>query len=73
MTEQAATAADLSTKTLRLYEARGRLATRPRTATDYRLYTDADIARLRFIAAARELARARSSGGQHAGDRRRRA
>lgn len=52
---RAATAAGLSAKAVRLYEARGLLATRPRTAAGYRLYTDADIARLRFIAAARDL------------------
>lgn len=52
---RAATAASLSAKAVRLYEARGLLATRPRTAAGYRLYTDADIDRLRFIAAARDL------------------
>lgn len=52
---RAATAAGLSAKAVRLYEARGLLATRPRTAAGYRLYTDADIARLGFIAAARGL------------------
>lgn len=52
---RAATAAGLSARAVRLYEARGLLATRPRTAAGYRLYTDADIARLCFIAAARNL------------------
>ncbi len=52
---RAAAAAGLSPKAVRLYEARGLLPTPERTAAGYRLYTDTDIARMRFIAAAREL------------------
>jgi MerR family transcriptional regulator, copper efflux regulator len=52
---RAAAAAGLSPKAVRLYEARRLLAAPTRTAAGYRLYTDADIARLRFIAAARQL------------------
>lgn len=43
---RASTAAGLSVKAVRLHEARGLLATRPRTTAGYRLYTDADIDRL---------------------------
>src|SRR5215216_4724856 len=52
---RAAAAAGLSPKAVRLYETRGLLATPTRTAAGYRLYTDADITRLRFIAAARQF------------------
>jgi MerR family transcriptional regulator, copper efflux regulator len=52
---RAAAATGLSPKAVRLYEARGLLAAPTRTAAGYRLYTDAEIARLRFIAAARQL------------------
>jgi MerR family copper efflux transcriptional regulator len=52
---RAAAAAGLSPKAVRLYEARGLLPMAARTAAGYRLYTDTDIARMRFIAAAREL------------------
>lgn len=52
---RAAAAAGLTTKAVRLYEARGLLAAPARTAAGYRLYADDDIARLRFIAAARKL------------------
>ena len=52
---RAATAAGLTAKAVRLYERRGLLVAAPRTAAGYRLYTDTDIARLRFIATARRL------------------
>lgn len=52
---RAAAAAGLTAKAVRLYETRGLLAAPPRTAAGYRLYADDDIARLRFIAAARRL------------------
>lgn len=52
---RAAAAAGLTAKAVRLYETRGLLAAPARTAAGYRLYTTEDIARLRFIAAARRL------------------
>lgn len=52
---RAAAATGLSPKAVRLYEARGLLAAPTRTAAGYRLYTNTDIGRLRFIAAARQL------------------
>jgi MerR family copper efflux transcriptional regulator len=52
---RAAAAAGVSPKAVRLYEARGLLAAPARSAAGYRLYSDAEIARLRFIAAARQL------------------
>jgi MerR family copper efflux transcriptional regulator len=52
---RAAAAAGLSRKAVRLYETRGLLPIRTRTASGYRLFTDADVARLWFIAAARQL------------------
>lgn len=51
----AAAAAGLTPKAVRLYETRGLLPAPARTAAGYRSYTDDDVARLRFIAAAREL------------------
>jgi MerR family transcriptional regulator, copper efflux regulator len=52
---RAAAAAGLSPKAVRLYETRGLLPAPTRSAAGYRLYTDNEIARLRFIAAARQL------------------
>lgn len=52
---RAAAAAGLSRKAVRLYEICGLLRAPARSAAGYRLYTEADIARLRFIAAARQL------------------
>ena len=52
---RAAVAAGLSARAVRLYEARGMMPAPARTAAGYRLYTDTDVARLRFIAAARRL------------------
>ena len=51
----AAAAAGLTPRAVRLYEARGLLAATERTPAGYRAYTEADLARLRFIAAARSL------------------
>ena len=52
---RAAAAAGLTAKAIRLSETRGLVSAPTRTDAGYRLYTDADIARLRFIAAARRL------------------
>lgn len=51
----AAAAAGLTPKAIRLYEARGLLAPAERNPAGYRIYTQADLARLHFIAAARSL------------------
>ena len=51
----AAAAAGLTPKAVRLYEARGLLTPAERTSAGYRTYTEADLARLHFIAAARNL------------------
>ena len=52
---RAAAATGLTPKAVRLYEGRGLLPPLARTAAGYRLYSEADIGRLRFIAAARRL------------------
>lgn len=52
---RAAAAAGLSPKAVRLYETRGLLPPPARNAAGYRLYTDTDVGRMRFIAAARRL------------------
>lgn len=52
---QAATAAGLSTKAVRVYERRGLVSAPARSAAGYRLFTDTDVSRLRFIASARVL------------------
>lgn len=52
---KAAQAAGLSAKAVRLYEAKGLLPEAPRTGAGYRLYSDADIAILRFIRQAKTL------------------
>lgn len=52
---EAAKAAGLSAKAVRLYEAKGLLPPAPRTAAGYRLYTDDDIAVLRFVRQAKTL------------------
>ncbi|RFZ21407.1 HTH-type transcriptional regulator CueR [Mycobacterium marinum] len=52
---RAAAAAGLSPKAVRFYETRGLMPDSTRSANGYRLYTHTDIARLRFIAAARQL------------------
>lgn len=51
----AARAADLSPKAVRLYESKGLLPPAERTAAGYRTYTDDDIAVLRFINQAKTL------------------
>jgi DNA-binding transcriptional MerR regulator len=51
----AAAAAGLTPKAVRLYESRGLLAHTERTQAGYRIYTEADLARLQFIAAARSV------------------
>lgn len=51
----AASAAGLTPKAVRLYEARGLLDAAPRTPAGYRTYVEADLSRLRFIAAGRNL------------------
>lgn len=52
---EAAQAAGLSPKAVRLYEAKGLLPPAERTAAGYRTYTDDDIAVLRFIRQAKTL------------------
>lgn len=52
---RAAAAAGLTPRAVRLYEARGLLPTPVRTGSGYRVYGPADVARMRFIAAARRL------------------
>lgn len=52
---QAAQAAGVSAKAVRLYEAKGLLPQAERSDAGYRLYTDDDVATLRFIRQARTL------------------
>jgi MerR family copper efflux transcriptional regulator len=52
---KAAQAAGLSAKAVRLYEAKGLLPEAKRTESGYRLYTDDDVAMLRFIRQAKTL------------------
>lgn len=52
---QAARAAGITPKAARLYEAKGLLPRAERSDAGYRLYTDDDIATLRFIRQARTL------------------
>lgn len=49
----AAKAAGVTRKAVRVYEAKGLLPDPQRTAAGYRLYSDHDVARLRFIRRAR--------------------
>lgn len=51
----AASAVGLTRKAVRLYEARGLLPAATRTQSGYRTYSEADLSRLRLIAAARNL------------------
>jgi len=50
-----ARAAGVSTKAVRLYEARGLLPVAPRTAAGYRVFTESDVDTVRFIRRARSL------------------
>ncbi len=52
---KAAQAAGVSAKAVRLYESKGLLPEAPRTGAGYRLYTDDDIAIVRFIRQAKTL------------------
>lgn len=52
---QAAGAAGLSRKALRIYEEKGLVPEAERTPAGYRLYTDRDVERLTFIRRARTL------------------
>lgn len=52
---QAARAAGVSRKAMRVYEAKGLLPPAERTNAGYRLYTDADVELLIFIRRARQL------------------
>lgn len=52
---QAAEASGLSAASIRFYEKEGLLAPGPRSASSYRLYSDADVHRLRFIRLCRAL------------------
>jgi len=45
----------VSTKAVRLYEARGLLPVAPRTAAGYRVFTESDVDTVRFIRRARSL------------------
>ena len=58
----AAKAAGVTVETVRYYEREGLLGTASRTDAGYRLYSDADVARLQFIRKAKE--RKRESGGE---------
>lgn len=52
---QAAKASGLSAKTIRYYEMAGLIRHTARSESGYRVYTEADICRLRFIHRARDL------------------
>ncbi|MFT4192819.1 MAG: MerR family transcriptional regulator [Comamonas sp.] len=52
---EAASAAGLSAASIRFYEKQGLLAAGPRSAARYRLYSDEDVHRLRFIRQCRAL------------------
>ncbi|KAA8962465.1 MerR family transcriptional regulator [Mycobacterium sp.] len=52
---QAARAAGVSRKAMRVYEAKGLLPPAERSAAGYRLYSDADVELLTFIRRARQL------------------
>ena len=52
---EAANAAGLTTRAVRLYEARGLIAEPPRTSAGYRLFTDQDVETLAFVRRGRTL------------------
>lgn len=52
---KAAEIVGVSTRTIRLWEARGLVPEAERTPAGYRLFTDADLARLQFIRRAKSL------------------
>lgn len=52
---EAARASGASAKMIRHYEAIGLIAPAPRRDSNYRLYTDGDVARLKFVRRARDL------------------
>ena len=52
---EVATRANVNIQTLRYYERRGLLPKAPRTGSNYRLYSDESIRRVRFVKRAQEL------------------
>lgn len=52
---EAARAAGVTARAVRLYESKGLCASADRTASGYRMFTDADVANLTFVRCARHL------------------